>query len=323
MQLVTVVTADHLRLDGLYQPRPRSVNENRMAKDVDKVFGMSDPDKSDATALSTGRSQVVDTRVADSKGRATAAILVHGIGGNFYSSRLLLKMAEGLQTIGLATLLINTRGHDLMNWTSWNGRAETLGATYEIVDHCRYDLQAWIEHLTTQGHQRILLLGHSLGGIKSLYFMAHQPDSRVSSMIALSPTRLSHRQMSQSSRGDYFRQTYQHCLSMVEQGEGDQPLAVDFPVRTWISAAAYVEKYGPDEKYNWTTFVDRIEVPTLLLFGQKELERDAAFAGLTDELTHLRASWNCLSIDLIDQADHFYSGLLPELEDAVIRWLTS
>ena len=40
-----------------------------------------------------------------------------------------------------------------------------LGAAYETVDDCRHDVTAWVEFLKSCGHKRIILIGHSLGGL--------------------------------------------------------------------------------------------------------------------------------------------------------------
>ena len=290
MHLVSVTTSDRLRLHGAYQTT-KSPN-----------------------------------RVADSKGKADAVILVHGIGGNFYSSRLLLQTADWLRQLGLATLLINTRGHDMVNLCSWNGRAKSVGAAFEVVDDCRHDLSAWADYLQHQGHQKIVLLGHSLGAIKSLYLMAHQPHPAISTVVGISPTRLSYQRMLDSSSRELFQTTYQRCQDLAAAGAGEQPIQVDFPVSTWISPNAYLRKYGPQELYNWSRFINQIEIPTLLVFGEKELAHDKAFAGLSQELKQLSGTpgvWNAIAVDIIEQADHFYSGVYQSLFDSLTRWLTN
>ena len=42
----------------------------------------------------------------------TGAIVLHGIGGNFYGSTMLKSLAGLLVEHGYATILANTRGHD-------------------------------------------------------------------------------------------------------------------------------------------------------------------------------------------------------------------
>ena len=283
-ELVFTNTPDHLRLHGFYSAASRPL---RMAQ----------------------------------AGGCDAAILLHGLGGNFYSSRLLLQAAGWLQELGLATLLANTRGHDMINTSTWNGRAQSVGAALERVSDGAHDIAGWTDWLGKRGHAKVLLVGHSLGAIKSLWTMAHAPLAEVAAMVGLSATRLSHQQLLDSPGGDAFQKTLESCQQLIDQGQGELPIQVPFPFPTWMTPQAYLEKYGPQESYNWLTFIDKVQVPTLLLFGQRELDDNPAFAGLESALAPLRESWNSLEIQVIPDADHFYSGQFDSLRDAIQGWL--
>lgn len=285
MEIVFVTTSDLLRLHGCYLPSS------------------------------------VTNRVSMSKGSVDGAVLVHGIGGNFYSSKLLFHFAQTFNQLGISVVIINTRGHDMINLSTWQGRAQSVGAAFESVDHCRFDLAAWVEFLVQKGHDRVLLFGHSLGAIKSLYAAAHQPPSQVQAVIGLSPTRLSYSRMLQTPSGQRFRDTYNHCCELVAEGRGENPILVHYPVTTWMSPMAYVDKYGPEEKYNWLRFIDKIEVPTRVLFGAKELQQDAAFEGLADDLSGLSNRWRHIGFDVVGQADHFYTSQFQAVDDLLTRWL--
>jgi alpha-beta hydrolase superfamily lysophospholipase len=107
VELVTVTTSDYVRLHGVYWTSHAPLGSS----------------------------------VA--KGGVDSAVIVHGIGGNFYSSRLLNHFAQALRALGISTVTINTRGHDMVNTVSWSGRARTVGSAFEKVDDCRTDLVAW------------------------------------------------------------------------------------------------------------------------------------------------------------------------------------
>src|SRR5262245_44508246 len=103
---------------------------------------------------------------------ASAAILVHGVASNFYTSSTFEPLIPKLQAMGLAVLSVNTRGHDSVFSASLGTVRRRFGAAYEIVDDCRQDIGAWIEFLKGRGHQRVVLIGHSLGALKVVYFQA-------------------------------------------------------------------------------------------------------------------------------------------------------
>ena len=83
----------------------------------------------------------------------------------------------------------------------------------------------------------------------------------------------------------------------------------------------YLDKYGPGESFNWLDFIDRIEIPTLMLFGEKELNDNVAFEGLRDDLELLKSGWNPLAIHEIEDADHFYTSRFSEVGENIVRWL--
>ncbi len=255
-------------------------------------------------------------------GSVDGAVLLHGLGGNFYSSRMLLHFAHTLSGLGISVVVANTRGHDMINTSTWSGRAKSVGAAFENVGDATMDVSAWAEFMVHRGHRDVLILGHSLGAIKALYAQAHGPHPKVRSMIALSATRLSYAKLMETPRGQLFRETIQRCGRLIEQQQGDNPIQVAFPFPTWMTPQGYINKYGPTETFNWMHFIDRVDVPTLMLFGQKELDDNPAFEGLRTELDGLRAGWNPLTIEEIADADHFYTSRFEAVDAHLVRWLT-
>src|SRR5690349_5951883 len=86
----------------------------------------------------------------------TAAILLHGVAGNFYTSSTFEPLIAQLQTLGVAALAVNTRGHDSVFGASQGNLRRRFGAAYETVDDCRHDVAAWIEFLKSRGYERIV-----------------------------------------------------------------------------------------------------------------------------------------------------------------------
>ena len=255
-------------------------------------------------------------------GSVDAAVMLHGLGGNFYSSRLLNHFSDTLMKLGISVVIANTRGHDMINTSTWGGRSRSNGAALENVADAKFDIEGWTEFLLDKGHTDILVFGHSLGAIKSLHAQAHQPHTKVRSIIGLSPTRLSYSKLIDSPRGELFRETIQKCTKLIDEQLGETPIHVPFPYPTWMTPKCYIEKYGPAESFNWIRFVNQVEIPTLLVFGQKELDNDPAFEGVRSELVELRDGWNSLTIEEIEEADHFYTSKFEMVSDVMTRWLT-
>ena len=100
-------------------------------------------------------------------------------------------------------------------------------------------------------------------------------------------------------------------------------LRIEFPFKTMMAAGAYVDKYGATNEYDWLGFIDRVDVPTLLLFGEIELNENPAFEGLEVKFDQLSRDNASLTIDVIPGADHFYSARYREACEQIRQWLMS
>ena len=250
-----------------------------------------------------------------------AALVVHGLGGNFYSSRLLNTITAHLLPVGISVAMVNTRGHDAVYRTSIGGRIKNQGAAYELVSDSRYDLYAWTEFLVNRGFQRIALVGHSLGAIKSLYAQANLPHPNVHSIVAASATRLSYQRFQQSSDRDRFLSWIKLAEQKIADNKPDFLMDVDYPFPTQITANCYVDKYGPAERYDWNQFLDRVKVPIYFIFGQVELERNTAFQDVQQQVAGWMDRRSDIQMKIIDRADHFYAGRRTQLAETIQQWL--
>ena len=232
---------------------------------------------------------------------------VHGTGGNFYASTLFDAIAERCLHHGCAVLRVNTRGHDgISNAVTAKG-GRRLGAAYEVVDDCRHDLLAWIDFLKGRVGPRVGLLGHSLGAVKCVYALAHEDALTVERVIAVSPPRLSYSWFCSNPEGAAFLDTYQRADSLVQAGQPTMLLDVQLPLPFAISAAGYVEKYGPDERYNYLRFLAGVRCPVLLTLGAIEVAGNMAFRGAADAIAELGTRVGHVKVATIAGADHFYS----------------
>ncbi len=247
--------------------------------------------------------------------------LVHGTGGNFYSSTLFDSLAERLLGLGCAVLRVNTRGHDGISTAMTARGGRRLGAAYEALDECRHDLAAWTDWLREQTGPRVVLVGHSSGAVKCLYALAQEPQIGAAGVIAISPPRLSYSWFCASPEGAGFLEGYAEAERQVTAGQPGALLEVKLPLPMVITAAGYLEKYGPDERYNYVQLVRGLPCPALVTFGAIEAEHSMAFRGAAEALAELGRPPDRLAVETIPGADHFYTDRRGELAERVGAWL--
>ncbi|MGD9645386.1 MAG: alpha/beta hydrolase [Pirellulales bacterium] len=264
-----------------------------------------------------------------------AVVMVHGTGSNFYASTMMDLLAERLRQRGAATLRVNTRGHDGISTAVGRTGGIRQGAAYEVVDDCRHDLAAWLELAAARGFQRVALLGHSLGAVKSIYALAKaaasadgpatgsSPGLRVSRLIALSPPRLSYSYFAASSRAEEFLTMCRQAEALVADGRDESLIEISFPLPYAVTARGYLDKYGPAERYNVLNLLPAIRCPTLITYGSLEVQSNVAFRDMPEAVEALPPAaadaprW----LAIIAGADHFYSGTRGELAARIESWL--
>lgn len=253
---------------------------------------------------------------------------LHGTGTNYYAGAFFAGVREPLLRRGIALLRVNTRGHDLVVNLATDRGSRRGGAAYESFAECPLDVDAFLALLAARGYRRIGLWGHSSGAVKAIYSQAVAPNPLASCVIASSPPRLSHAAFRASSQGTQFFDDYLAARQHVEQGRGETLLEVKFPLPYLVSAAGFLEKYGPQEQLNIVRLLPRVKCPVLTTFASEELERHPAFLGLPQEITPPgttapHSTRGQPDVEIIAGANHQYTGQYEPLVDRVARWSQS
>ena len=255
---------------------------------------------------------------ASRSGPVDAMLLIHGSGGRFYAPAT-RTMAEDLSQRGYPCLALNTRGHD----TVWMDAAGGVpqGNAFEILDISRHDLRAGVDFLAERGYQSIGLLGHSMGAVKVAYYAAWEDDPRVRTVIPISPVRLSYSYYMESPDAREFQGILERADQMESEGRALELMKVEFPIPQYFSAASYLDKHGPAERYNLVTLAPRIKVPLFIVAGSlethtrlRDMARDLALAAVNSpRAKHI----------IIDGGNHSLQNRKQEAALAALNWLAS
>lgn len=241
-------------------------------------------------------------------------VYLHGKGGNFYTGpgRFL---SVGLADMDCLHLSMNMRCHDI-GYTRYDmespdifdGGALCDGGAWERTSEGWKDIDAAISYLEEQGCTRVVLVGHSSGGL----YTGTYEDRRdvVVGRVFLSPLLTSRTAFrvwfrSQAERDDVRSRAEQ----MVAQGLGERLIALP----TWyyaISARSLLERVAEPDDY-FEDAMRRWSCPVLVVWGLEEsrtADWERVFGSLSDR--------PCRMVG-VPEAGHHYTGKEPSVVDAV------
>ena len=120
------------------------------------------------------------------------------------------------------------------------------------------------------------------------------------------------------------RLPFLEAISVAREVAAEDPqrlIRVSHPFPLWISAGAYLDKYGPGDRYDVLRFIERLTIPVLFSYGELELDRPTdAFIDVEPKLRPLCVTKQ-RQLKVIPRANHFYAHGAVPLGDAVVSFL--
>jgi pimeloyl-ACP methyl ester carboxylesterase len=234
--------------------------------------------------------------------RDLAVVMVHGMTGSFIGE-IESVLPPMLAQAGYPCLVANNRGRDF------------FGTATERFAGFLPDVGAALGCMDARGFARIVLVGHSRGGVKVAYTMARRNDPHVVALGLLSPAESVHTIARQVGPALGGRRWLARVRALVDEGRGEAFLTgPEWPYM--LSAASLLDSHdaqGDDVLEN----LKAIRVPIFAACGEKELDWCTVVAHL------LRNPPPGYTVHVIPGADHVYTGEEAELARRLLAWLNT
>jgi pimeloyl-ACP methyl ester carboxylesterase len=252
-------------------------------------------------------------RPVDSPSRPVAVVWIHGNTGKFCDYPY-ITIGRAMAEQGYLFITGNTRGHDISAtlWKMPEDKSVAGGSTWELYEESPYDIGAWVNYAAGLGVQKAILVGHSLGAAKVIYYQALRQDSRVGGIVAASP----------DLRGHWSAQLVSEAQRLVTAGQGTELLpplmgafwyrlsARNIVSRSTVLSQTYLSETG-------VPHIAEIGSPLLAFFGGHDV-------GGVNELDIIRKSAvkaSRIDTHLIENADHVYTGYESQAANLIATWI--
>jgi hypothetical protein len=209
------------------------------------------------------------------------------------------------------------RGHDLATLLQPPaGTPDWGGAAWEKLDESPRDLAGWVDAATDAGFSGVVLVGHSLGAVKVTHYLAERQDPRVVGLALVAPP----------LQPAWDTRAYPAAVAEAERlvSSGHPQALFEGP---WgaVSAQTYLslDQVGFDQ-FGRTTdepSLARIDRPIFAMIGAEDIQ--VCTVGDLDVIRRNAKAAPRLETHVIDGADHFFTGHVPDAADLLAKWVAT
>lgn len=259
----------------------------------------------------------------DSGNNECCILFVHGQAQSIIDNKFIYIIAKNLSNNDISFLYGHNRGYSYINCMSKkDGTMEKVGATFEIFEDCIKDISIWVRKIKELGYKKIILMGHSLGCNKALYYLS-QNINLIDGVIFLSaPDMIGITKIEEKN----FEKLMQAAKENVNNKNSDiilGQLVCDFD---YVSSKTFIDFYTENNaidnfpiERNPDVFeqLSKISIPILSMAGSLECK-----TYLEQKLLKEKAV-NCDDYNyyIIDGATHFYNGQEEIVADYIVNFV--
>lgn len=258
----------------------------------------------------------------------TIYIFIHGLTGNLFSrAEIAARLAQMPET---ACLMFNNRGHGyvspLRKRTGKKFQKLFGGTAHESFTESRDDIAGAVAFAKSRGAKRIILVGHSTGCQKAVWYLAGTPAREVRGAVLLAPL-----SDYASIKNVLTPARYATLRARIGRLTAHDPhLLIPrelLPFPELLDAQRWLSLYTPESIEEIFTYASsrvprtlrKTRVPLLALFASEDQHADRPAAELAQWFAHARPALP-LRAEVVEAPDHGFSGKEVELARMIEGW---
>ncbi|MBD9115397.1 alpha/beta hydrolase [bacterium] len=261
----------------------------------------------------------------ESKEKDICVICIHGMCGTIIDNYFATVWGKLLSKENIGFIYEHNRGHSIENdIVMKDGSFKRCGCMYEIFEDSIYDIDLAIETAKNKGYKRIILLGHSYGCNKVIYYYYKKHPNILGIILASAPDMVGSHILAQSNE---YKELLKEARENINNNEPTKLLHKMIEDYMYMSSQTYYNWFNENSELDnlpvisnpehWKQF-EKIDVPILTFSGSKEEDYYLHLDLLKDKAI------NCKNFEykIIDNTGHTYKTKETEIGNLIYNWIS-
>lgn len=259
----------------------------------------------------------------DSDVKDICVIMIHGMCGTIVDNYFATVWGEMLSKNNIGFIYEHNRGHSIENdIVMKDGNFKRCGCMYEIFEESIYDIDLSINTAKDLGYKRIILLGHSYGCNKIIYYYYKKYPNILGIILASAPDMVGSHKLVQKD----YEELLIEAKKNIDNGEPTKLLHKMIEDYMYMSSQTYYNWFNENSNLDnlpvienpnkWVQF-ENIDIPILTFSGS--LEED--YYKHLDLLKKKAINCNDFEYEYIDNTGHTYWNKEEEIGKLIQAWI--
>lgn len=260
----------------------------------------------------------------ESKEKDICVICIHGMCATIIDNYFATVWGKLLSEKNIGFIYEHNRGHSIENdIVMKDGSFKRCGCMYELFEDCIYDIDLAIQTAKDKGYKRIILLGHSYGCNKVIYYFYKKHPNILGIIFASAPDMMGSYLSAQS---DEYEKLLNEAKENIDNNEPTKLLHKMIENYMYMSSQTYYNWYNENSKLNnlpvisnpkqWDQF-ETINVPILTFSGSNEEDYYLHLDLLKDKAINC----NNFEYKVIENTGHTYKTKELEIGNLIFDWI--
>lgn len=260
----------------------------------------------------------------ESSKKDICVVCIHGMCATIIDNYFATVWGKLLSQKNIGFLYEHNRGHSIENDIEMkDGTFKRCGCMYEIFEDCIYDIDLAIEIAKKKGYQRIILLGHSYGCNKVIYYYYKKHPTILGMILASAPDMVGSHKMLQPDYNELLNEAKEN----IENKKPEKLLHKQVEDYMYMSSRTYNNWYNENSNLDnlpiinnvqsWKQF-KTIDIPILTFSGSNEEE----FYLQLNLLKEKACNCNNFEYKIIENTGHTYQEKELEIGNLLYQWIS-